>query len=306
MFKISENSIEWALKHVQRYYSSDFFPAPFEFAAIRHAWDDVKGYLLGLDLEQYIPKGALTTLAPKANGTFRVVHQLDPLDALIYTALVYEFHEKIEGFRIPAAEGIACSYRIKPDVNGSFFSVDEDGWNTYVRRTKNLAESFSKGYVVVCDIVDFYNQINTHRIRNVLSEAAGSAFETTAKVMEEFILAINTQTSRGVPVGPAASILLAEAIMADIDRKILGYTRNFVRWVDDIRVFFGNKDGARWFLHELTQYMYENHRLVFSGEKTKIISVSDFRTIFFRDEMVEEKKRFKTKAEELAIDTSVP
>jgi hypothetical protein len=134
-----------------------------------------------------------------------------------------------------------------------------------------------------------------------LAEAAGRSSEKAAKVLEDFILALNTKTSQGIPVGPAASILLAEAIMGDIDRKILSYTRDFVRWVDDIRVFFGNKDEARWFLHELTHYMYENHRLVFSGEKTKIVSVENFQTRFFRDEKVEERKRLKAKQEELAL-----
>ena len=123
-------SLEWALKHVNRFYSSDFFPEPFEFKAITTQWKKVKEHLLSIDLTDYTPKSPLQLLAPKPNGTFRVVHQLDPLDSLIYTALVYNISRDIEGNRIPLTEGIACSYRITPDVNGSFFSREGKGTGT--------------------------------------------------------------------------------------------------------------------------------------------------------------------------------
>jgi hypothetical protein len=105
-------SLERALQHVRRFYSSDFFPEPFEFEAIATQWSQVRRYLLAIDVATYIPKTPLQLLAPKANGTFRIVHQLDPLDALIYTALVHSLSRDIEDSRIPAKEGIACSYRI--------------------------------------------------------------------------------------------------------------------------------------------------------------------------------------------------
>jgi hypothetical protein len=301
MFTLPEESVEWAIKHVSRFYASDFFPTPFEFEAIKHAWNQIKPYLLGIDLDVYTPSTPATALAPKSNGTFRVVHNLDPLDTLLYTALIYHVSGKIEAFRIPAVQMIACSYRIEPDVGGSFFNKDGEGWRHYLEQTQNLATHFAEGSVVLLDIVDFYNQIYTHRIRNIIGEAGGTSFEPAAKAIEQFILGLNSQTSRGVPVGPAASILLAEAIMADIDRKILTLTRNFVRWVDDLRVFFLNFDDARFFLHELTTYIYENHRLVLSGEKTLILPCKQFKDRYFRDEESEKTVKIKAKAEEIAL-----
>jgi hypothetical protein len=87
-FHLNETDLEWSLKHLLRFYSSDFFPKEFEFEAIKADWPRIKEHLIGLDIAAYVPKTPLTRLAPKANGTFRAVHQLDPLDALIYTALV--------------------------------------------------------------------------------------------------------------------------------------------------------------------------------------------------------------------------
>jgi hypothetical protein len=301
MFHLKEPSLEWALKHLTRFYASDFFPLPFEFAAIADQWADIKAYLLNLDLHAYAPQTPVIGLALKPNGTFRVVHQLDPIDSIIYTALTYEMAAKIEQYRIPRDERIAWSYRIKPSVRGSFFNPEDDTWREYMRRTKQLAADFDGGFVVTCDLVDFYNQIYTHRIQNLIVEACGPAFEAHGRAMEKFLLGLNTLTSRGIPVGPAPSIIIAELVAADIDKKILTYTRNFVRWVDDISIFFNTRDEAEKVLHELTAFIHENHRLVFSGEKTRILPVERFaRTL--RDEEAEEEKRFKARAEERAMD----
>src|SRR5205809_2543206 len=118
--------------------------------------------------------------------------------------------------------------------------------------------------------------------------------------MEKFLLGLNTLTSRGIPVGPAPSIIIAELVASDIDKKILSYTRHFVRWVDDIWIFFESREEAERVLYELTAFIHENHRLVFSGEKTRILSVERFvRTL--RDQEAEERARFKTRAQERAM-----
>ena len=302
MVFLGEESLEWALKHLTRYYDSDFCPVAFEFSAIKQGWTSIKSHLRSIDLDEYTPQSPLIHLAPKANGTFRVVHRLDPIDSLLYTALVYEVHRIIEDYRIPESESIACSYRIKPDVSGSFFDREETGWDNFTRKTELLADEYVGGYVLTCDIADFYNQIYLHRIQNVLAEAGPAEGEPRAKAIECFLTRLNTKTSRGVPVGPAASIVLAEAIMADIDKKILAYTHDFVRWVDDIRIFLSSEWEATYVLHELTRYLYSNHRLVLSGEKTLILQVKDFKARYFRDREAEEKSAISATAEVLALD----
>jgi hypothetical protein len=88
--------------------------------------------------------------------------------------------------------------------------------------------------------------------------------------------------------------------MADIDKKILTYTRDFLRWADDLRIFFPTFDEAEKVLHELTHFVHSNHRLVFSGEKTRIIPVTRFVESQL-DEEVEEAKLIRGKAEEIAL-----
>lgn len=301
MVAVKENHLEWALKHLLKYSHSDFYPKIFEFHAISHNWQQVKNHILSLDLDSYLPKSPFITLAPKPNGNYRIVHQLDAIDSLIYTALIREVCEIVEAYRIPKSENIACSYRIKPDLEGSFFSADT-GWDTFLSRLGELAKKYEPGFVMIADISDFYNQIYTHRVKNLIEEAGKGACHKQATAIERFLLGLNKKTSRGIPVGPAPSIILAELIMADIDNKIRTYTNDFVRYVDDIRIFFKKREDAIYALHELTQYLYSYHRLVFSGEKTKIHSTRQFREKYLRDEQKEESAAIIAKAEELALE----
>lgn len=89
-------------------------------------------------------------------------------------------------------------------------------------------------------------------------------------------------------------------ILADIDNKIRTYTDNFVRYVDDFRIFFKKREEAIYALHDLTYYLYTYHRLVFSDEKTKILSTKRFCQKYQRNEMEEEDAALDAKAEELA------
>jgi hypothetical protein len=299
--QLIEKSLEWALKHLRRFYSSDFFPEPFEFEAIETQWSTVKEHLLRQDISRYVPQAPLRYLAPKANGTFRVVHQLDPLDSLIYTALVHSIAADVEGLRIPERERIVCSYRIAPDINGSFFSQTYDGWKIFTEKSNELVEKYRGGVVVVTDLVDFYNQIYTHRIQNVISEIGKTGCDQVGSAIGSFVEALNTQTSRGIPVGPTASVILSEAILGDIDQKILRSTRDFARYSDDFRIFFRNYESARVFLHDLTEYIHDNHRLVMSAEKTAILSVDQFSERLRADDATREQQKLEENRKKLAV-----
>ena len=302
MQNIQETSLEWAILHVTNYYDSDFFPRLFEFEAIKRNWPNVKSYLLSLNLDKYAPNNPVIYLALKPNNTYRVVHQLDPLDSILYSALLYENASVIETYRIPDSRKIACSYRIKPDTNGSFFEKEYNGYGEFLEKAEELADEFEGGVVLICDVVDFYNQIYLHRVNNVLSEAGSKS----GKVIEDFLSGLNTNVSRGIPVGPAPSILIAEAIMSDINKKILGFTNYFVQYVDDVYIFFEDEYEAKSFLHELTKYLHSNHRLVLSPDKTKILNTDDFKTDYLREESRVEKDAIHKKLEGLSGHYSSP
>lgn len=152
---LTEAALDFAREHITRYYDSDFFPKFAEFEALWHQWDDVKRELMSKNVSKLwvTPPRAMTIGKPK--GGFRVVHQLEPLEAVIYTALAHEVAAAVEKARFPSVARVACSYRFKI-ADGSFF-VGGTGWTDFQARTEELLEEFS--HVLVTDITDFYNQI---------------------------------------------------------------------------------------------------------------------------------------------------
>ena len=55
MLLLQNDSLDWALAHVNRYGDTDVFPVPFEYAAIEHDWVNVKTNLTGADVLQWTP-----------------------------------------------------------------------------------------------------------------------------------------------------------------------------------------------------------------------------------------------------------
>jgi hypothetical protein len=169
----------------------------------------------------------------KPGGGFRAATQLDPLDHLLYSAAVYEAASIIEAARIPANQNIVCSYRITATPDGAFFAPT-NGWGAFHERSKSLACA-KYSHVFVADISDFYNQIGQHRVQNAL-ESAGVTNDRSRNI-ESFLNKVTAKQSRGLPVGPFASILLSEACLIDVDNFLLRIGCEFVRYVDDFRVF---------------------------------------------------------------------
>jgi hypothetical protein len=212
-------------------------------------------------------------LVPKAGAGFRVVTQLDPIDALIYAAISYEAAPGVENSRIPRDRRIACSYRVDMDPKGRLFA-SESGWPEYHDHSKHLADTGLYSHVLIADIADFYNQIYSHRVQSALEIA--NVTPVRARNVEQFLLSLTAKQSRGVPVGPSASILLAEAVLTDVDNFLLRLGVPFTRFVDDFRIFCLSRRQAVRVYHDLVEYVYTSHRLIFEPGKSRIIPIKNF------------------------------
>ena len=274
MTKLTDEALDFAKAHIDHFYDSDFFPKPTVYDVIFSDWDTIKSALKKLDVGQLPPEQPRALPAPKKLGGYRVVHQLEPLDAIKYTALVRMVAEHVEKNRPAATLGVAYSYRIAPDSNGGFFTKG-NGYPEFLQRCKALSSTHA--YVLSADIADFYNSIYTHRLNNNISFGDPSK-EKIAKDIEVLITKLNAQASRGIPIGPAASIVVAEAVMFDIDQYIMGEGFPHCRYVDDIRVFSDDKAQLEKLEEKLSFYAYQTHRLHLSTAKTRIETVAEFTT----------------------------
>lgn len=283
--RIQPASLDWALKHIETLGDTDIFPVPFEFQAIREWWNAnpspigpkqrvvVRDWLASLDLLNWVARTPRRCLSPKHHFGFRASTQLDPLDALIYTALVYELGDDLEAARIPAGDNIVHSYRFSPDTDGRMFD-QEFGYDSFRTRAIELASSVGCEWVVVADIADFYPRLYSHPLENALAAATTKSGHLT--VIKKMLSSWNHSVSYGIPVGPAASRLLAEVAINDVDAALLGESLRHVRFVDDFRIFTSSERDAYSALAFLANTLFENHGLTLQQHKTYIQPAPEF------------------------------
>src|SRR3990172_2596955 len=105
MLNLKEKSLDWALTHIERFGDTNIFPIPFEYEAIRFSWDgDIKPYLASQDMLSWVARPFRRCLTPKHRYGFRIATQLDPLDAIVFTALVGDIGADIEAARLPVSK----------------------------------------------------------------------------------------------------------------------------------------------------------------------------------------------------------
>ncbi len=272
---LSDSSLEWALKNVRRFGDTDIFPVPFEYQCIAADWPSLKPYLQTVSLSNWTTRALFRTLVPKHHGGFRVATQLDPLDSLIYCSIIHEAAEDIEKSRVSSER--ACSYRLAPAADGTLFSSQEGGWSDFQIHSRRLVADKSVTYVLTADLADFYSHASHHRIENALETA--NINRLRAGNVEALLGGLNANHhSRGIPVGPYPSIVLAEICLNDVDMFLLRKGLVHVRYVDDFRVFCRSYGEALRALHDLTEYLFTAHRLALQTNKTRIWRVANFRS----------------------------
>ncbi|MBL7129624.1 MAG: RNA-directed DNA polymerase [Ignavibacteria bacterium] len=295
--KLKQNSLDWALTHIERYGDTNIFPRPFEYKAISENWvTDLKPFLMNSDILNWKTRSERRCLTPKHRYGFRIATQLDPLDAIIFTALVGEIGKDIENSRLPKRNKIAFSNRFKVNRDGQMFEPD---WNykAFLEHSIRLSGYQKYNYIVLADVADFFPRIYSHPLENALSECTSKSSHVTA--IKRLLKNWNFTISLGIPVGIQISMLLAELVLDDVDRGLLDNGAKHCRYVDDFRIFCKTKIEAHEQLALLAKILYENHALTLQQNKTMILPMNIFRKRFLLSEKTKELKSLKTKFDDL-------
>ncbi|MEH1888541.1 MAG: hypothetical protein V7K92_03450 [Nostoc sp.] len=152
--KLQENSLRWALNHVLNYSDTDLFPKPVEFDILQEIENEAINRFKDIDLGNYQHNPSRRFIVPKDEISYRTATQLDPLDDIILTAIVYEFGQLIENRRILISENKVFSYRFAPQNDWSLYNHSVS-WLQFWENCKNKISDYK--YAVSLDIADFYN-----------------------------------------------------------------------------------------------------------------------------------------------------
>ncbi|RVG50673.1 RNA-directed DNA polymerase [Sinorhizobium meliloti] len=289
---LTKDAVKWAVQFVADHSDGDLFPRLPELAAELDRLDEFADLVAGKHLNDFAHGPHRRFIVPKDEISYRQATQLDPQDSIILSALIYQFGAGIEARRKPADQ--VFSYRFAPTEQHGLYDKDTS-WNDFWSSASLRARG--SGAVLYCDIADFYNQIYHHVLENQLI-ASGLPNQAT-KWIVSLVESTTAGVSRGVPIGPHAAHLLAEASLIPVDNSMASSGIDFIRYADDIIIFAKSEHEARRSLARLASILDKQQRLTLQRHKTTFFKPSDF--VRYCSEMIEDRPVNDEEAEVLEI-----
>jgi hypothetical protein len=292
MLKLSESLLDLSLAAIDYHGYGDFFPAPPELDIVKANWKDLRTFLADLDLDTYIGYDRVTSFAPKSRLNIRRVALLHPFDLIFFTGLILALRDDITAARLTKEENRVFSYRAestKPDV-----LYDETPAYSDFKEcvNKRVAEN-PNGFVGITDIADFYSRIYQHKLINALQAASGSSKTDYIRALEKMLFRFSDGASYGIPIGPAASRPLGEAVLIDVDSTLMSYDIDFIRFTDDFTIFADTPEEAEYGIRILGETLFLNHGLTLQTAKTKVLAASEYLKTYLTAHNEKEESRRK-------------
>lgn len=269
--KLNEESILWSLIHLTEYGDTDLFPQLVEFDCLYQIKDITVNKLKDIDLGNYQYGSPRRFIIPKGELSYRTATQLDPLDNIILTGIIYEYGNKIEERRRSISENKVFGYRFALQEDWSLYNPNVS-WVEFWNKCKEKSSTYK--YVVSLDIADFYNQVYHHTLENQLLE---SSFPNQIKNWIMNLLNNTTaKVSRGIPVGPHSTHILGEISLIPVDNSLSNRGIDYCRYVDDIVIFCETYNEARAIVYQMAEILDKQQRLILQNQKTRIYEGAEF------------------------------
>lgn len=190
-------------------------------------------------LSAYHPSKIARVFQPKPSGLHRSISLLTLEDQIVYQAIANVVANKIAKRRGKLWGKCVFSNKTTSDPQNIFFLEPwTDGFQAFQRA---VAANYKSGrrWVAQFDLAAYYDTISHDLL--VSTVYANSTGSPHARRVISWLKGWATQrpawpVTHGIPQGPIASDLLAEAFMLPVDEWMIG-RHAYLRYVDDIRVF---------------------------------------------------------------------
>ena len=204
----------------------------------------------------YLPAQSIRVFMPKSNGLSRMYTLLSIEDQVVYQAYANILAKAL-------TSNSQITKRYKKSVFGNlctqadsefFYQNWQDSYKAY---TKAIIHSFQKGnnYIASFDLTACYDSINHNLLWSILKEKCGfseNCATSLVRLLEKWESTDGRELGTGIPQGPQASGLIAEAVLQEYDSymETLQNSMSFAyyRYVDDIRILASNEETVKWVL----------------------------------------------------------
>jgi hypothetical protein len=215
-----------------------------------------------------LPSASISVLKPDGHSC-RQFASLDALDATRYLAAAILVAEVLEPRRVPAGLGVVFSHRFSPR-DGALFDPRYDLGAFHAKVPERL-ETTRKTWLVSTDIQNFFASVDFDHLTGAL--ASYNVDATLATQTIAMLRAFTSGSNTGLPTGPAASFILAECLLAGVDRELRREGVDFVRFCDDYRFFAPSEPVAGEWLQYLRELLAAR-ALTLNSRKTSVNAVS--------------------------------
>lgn len=268
-------AVQTAMDNIDVFGDTDIFHEPVELPharaspkrmlrAIRdlHATDDLKAAA-----NHQHP--TLRSLVPAGAHGFRLGTLIDPVWNTYYLALALKVARPLERVRPSLDRQVVYSYRMMLVPQGGRIFDPAVGWRQFMDRTQQLCGEYQ--FVVQGDVAEFYHRITFSSLEQALGHARVSPW-ITERLLQ--LLAALEIDRYGLPIGGPASRILAEAVLAEVDARLIHLGIIHCRFVDDYRLFARTQAEADRGVYTLAEVLWEVG-LSLQKSKTRVLRVGE-------------------------------
>ena len=269
------------------------FTRPFEIECLKDETltkdiiDAIESGILSGDFEGLKIHKISHLLVPKKTlCDFRKCALIDVYDEIVYLTLALLVADGVGKERINRSEKRVFSYRLNKSENKDKLLFDADYHYTSFRSEVSRKSKMKQNKILVeCDIANFYDRLNLHRLESALASFSG-VDRDIAGMINELLLFWANRNSYGLPVGSNASRILAEASLVNVDSQLMRNHVDFCRFVDDYRIFAKDAHTAHKHLAILSECLGKEG-LFLNTQKTKMKDISEYALIIGGDKAQE-------------------
>lgn len=205
--------------------------------------------------------------SPRPGGGTRSVARLEPLDGLGFARAVARVVPFVERARGPGAIANRVERLDPTGIVLEPWLQARTRWRRAVRRLRLDARS-----VAVTDVRACYASIR-HDVVSMRLRSLGAPREDVDQVVG-WLRAFEAAGVSGLPIGPPASAVLADAVLMGVDRILRDAGVPHVRWVDDVAIFLADRRAAGATLESLRRAFASLHLDLHEG-KTAVLPVDE-------------------------------
>jgi hypothetical protein len=249
-------------------------------------------------------------MSSKKSGTSRPLARIDPVDLVLYQALIDQLAVDIEAALPP--RNVVMAYRQSTNAAHKNPCHGSPSWSDFSDRQVEIfgdPDPWSNPwstldrprYAIVADIAGYFLHVDLRELERRL-HAVSRQSDVILDLMD-LLEAWQTLGVRGLPQGLRASSALGNLYLLPLDQLLVRLDAPFVRYMDDLVIGINTFHDARRLQDDVEKLLY-NLGLTLAADKTKIIRGTNVVADHAHRRLTNEKRDFKQGLEDLLAEAA--